>query len=149
MGKTGQATKGIPFSYKPSHPPSASCLLPCKGGLSANQYGSKMQISYSYKFIHHTNLVMTSYKFIVYCVYTPNIYDVVNEIDGQQALRHYQAIQKATPQQLQCYLEMIGSDNYNKRLFLLVTKSEQLPPIGVLLRVMRARSICGLRLRSW
>ena len=103
-----------------------------------------MQISYSYKFIHHTNLVMTSYKFIVYCVYTPNIYDVVNEIDGQQALRHYQAIQKATPQQLQCYLEMIGSDNYNKRLFEFVTKSGQLPPIGVLLRVMRARSICGL-----
>jgi hypothetical protein len=86
---------------------------------------------------------MTNYKLIVYCAYTPNIYDVIIEINGEEAWKHYQTIQKATAQQLQSYLYLIASNKYNKRLFELATKCGRVPPMTILLRVMRARTICA------
>jgi hypothetical protein len=72
-----------------------------------------MKTTYSYKFTHHTNSVTTDYKFVVYCVYSPAVYDVIDEFNGLEALKHYKAVQETTPEQLQKYLARISKKEYS------------------------------------
>jgi hypothetical protein len=81
-----------------------------------------MKTTYSYKFTHHTNLVTTDYKFIVYRAHCFDIYDVISEFDGLEAYKHYQAVQNTTPEQLQRYLDVIAREDYNKKCIELVAK---------------------------
>lgn len=71
--------------------------------------------TYSYQFTHHTNSFSSDYKFMVYLVHSPFMYDFIREFDGQEALKHYQTVQSLTPEQLQQHLSILVNDDYDQK----------------------------------
>lgn len=74
-----------------------------------------MTTTYSFQFTHHGNAVSNDYNFVIYLAYSPEVYDVIGEFDGQEALTHYDAVKKATLKQQQKYLDhLISQKNLQK-----------------------------------
>jgi hypothetical protein len=99
-----------------------------------------MNTTYSYTFTHHSNLVTTDYKFVIYKAYSPYVYDVISEFYGLEALNHYRVVQDTTPDKLQKYLRVVANDDYDKKCAKLADKRAKAKSMREEAQAMRARA---------